>query len=363
MLKTEQQINETSQFLQTAVWLTPLNLNEEREKFLANPSFNPQIQYPELPMLMLENHLHQLLQTPNKKDPNTLEEWVLGRRKHELELTILMLLNRDNEDYGMNSCQLYQCTFDDQTLVQAKKDAASPLPFVSNENKTTAEIIEGITQYLREYGITDWLVELSEQTDFYFRVKANQKRILIGKRFNWDFTNFDCMLAHEIDGHVLRAVNSAKQSNPLLQKPLPFYIKTEEGLASFLGDYHSSTAEINRKHHAIKYLAGHLAQTASFKEVFEFFMASGFTEDLAFQRTFRLKRGLSDTGRAGCFGKEAMYYEGMIEVKKYIDNDGDIEKLYSAKIGLADLPYVEIPNEVLIPDRLQKYLNKINRID
>ena len=44
------------------------------------------------------------------------------------------------------------------------------------------------------------------------------------------------------------------KENPLFQKPLPFYIKTEEGLASFLGDYISTTADISRKHHALNIL-------------------------------------------------------------------------------------------------------------
>lgn len=163
------------------------------------------------------------------------------------------------------------------------------------------------------------------------------------------------MLAHEIDGHVLRGINSTKQQDLLLQKSLPFYIKTEEGLASFLGDYCSTSGEINRKHHALKYLAGQLAITSSFKMVFEFLVDNGFTPDLAFQRTFRLKRGLTDTGIPGCYGKEAVYYEGMVEVKRYLDEGGSVEKLYSAKIGLADLQFTEIPTGIIIPDRIKKY--------
>ncbi|OGV96833.1 hypothetical protein A2W24_03275 [Microgenomates group bacterium RBG_16_45_19] len=78
------------------------------------------------------------------------------------------------------------------------------------------------------------------------------------QEINWDFCDLDNTLAHEIDGHVVRAVNMSRQVKPLFQKPWPFYLKTEEGLASFLGDYLSpQTALISRKHHALKYLAGH----------------------------------------------------------------------------------------------------------
>jgi len=333
-----------------------LNLSEEREKFLAHPQQNPQITYPELPISALEQQLKKLLTFQVSGKPSDLTSWIFSRRKQELELTTLMLLNRGNEDFGMNSCHLFQCRFRNDAIQQAKIDAASPLPFESKENKSSQEIIDGISAYLKNYGVHDWTVQLSDQTDFYFRVKAPKKLILIGKLFNWDFTDFDCMLAHEIDGHVLRAINAAALKNPLLKKPLPFYIKTEEGLGSFLGDYCSTTSEINRKHHALKYLAGHLARTASFVEVFEFLVGHGFTVDLAFQRTFRLKRGFSDTGIHGCFGKEAMYYEGMFEVKHFLDNGGDVEKLYCAKVGLEDILYLEKPQNAIIPNRVVNYL-------
>jgi len=350
--------HETDALLKTTTWLTPLNLADERIKFLASPNHNPQIVYPEMPTDQLKNQLQKLEQVDNDWSSTDLTAWVSTRRKKEQEFTILMLINRGNSKFGESACELVNCTFNSETIASAKVDAASLLPFETKENKTSAEVISGITKYLQTYGVNDWSVELSEQTDFYFRVKAQQKRILIGSRFNWDFTDFDCMLAHEIDGHVLRGINSTKQQDLLLQKSLPFYIKTEEGLASFLGDYCSTSGEINRKHHALKYLAGQLAITSSFKMVFEFLVDNGFTPDLAFQRTFRLKRGLTDTGIPGCYGKEAVYYEGMVEVKRYLDEGGSVEKLYSAKIGLADLQFTEIPTGIIIPDRIKKYLKK-----
>jgi hypothetical protein len=359
MSQIQELLSEVDAILKTNYWLTPINLMEAREKFLKDPSHNPQIEYPEIPIKLLEEKLHTLLKSKEATAHTNLESWILYRKKQEQELTILQLLNRGNEDFGMNSCQLYQCTFDQTYIDQAKIDASSPLPFESKETKTSADIVTGITDYLHSYGITDWTVELSEQTDFYFRVKAAQKKLLIGKIFNWDFTDFDAMLAHEIDGHVIRGVNAEQQANPLLKKPLPFYIKTEEGLASFLGDYCSTAAEINLKHHALKYLAGDIARTGSFKDVYEYLLSGGFTPELAFQRTFRLKRGFSDTEIPGCFGKEALYYEGMLQVKQFLDQGGEVEKLYAAKVGLDDLKYIELPDRILYPERLHRYLTNL----
>jgi hypothetical protein len=42
----------------------------------------------------------------------------------------------------------------------------------------------------------------------------------------------------------------------------------------------------------------------------------------------------------------------MIDVKRYIDEGGSLEKLYAGKIGLDDIKYVPIPDQVVIPDRI-----------
>lgn len=350
-------IGRIEQSIHASEWLTPSNLSQEREKFLRDENVNPQFIYPEIDKKFLKENL-DFLESIDISKADTLNSWILKRKIEFLKLELSLFLHKDTDAFSEITCKLYQCSFSTKFLERAKKDASSSLPFTCTEHKTPPQIVEGIKEYLASYDIFDWNVDLSEATDFYFRVEAHKKQIYLGKKFNWDFCNFDGMLAHEIDGHVIRAINASKQSNVLLQKPLPFYIKTEEGLASFLGDYCSSTAQINRKHHALKYLAGHFAQTHSFKEVFHFLVEAGFTKDLAFQRAFRLKRGISDTSRPGVYAREAMYYEGMLEIKNYLDTNGSVEKLYSAKVGLQDLEYIETSKDVIIPKRMKEYLDR-----
>jgi hypothetical protein len=219
------------------------------------------------------------------------------------------------------------------------------------------DIVFELKKNLEAYGIRNWKVELTDLTDFYIRIEQARRLILVSKNFNWDFANFDNTLAHEIEGHVLRAVNMAKQKDPIFRQPLPFYIKTEEGLASFLGDYCSTTAEIARKHHAPKYIAGMIALKGTFIDVYRFFIKNGFTPELAFQRTFRLKRGFEDTSLYGVFAREAMYYEGMMEVKDYIDSQGDVKLLFSGKFGLDDLSLAPLLDKVIVPKRLYDYID------
>jgi hypothetical protein len=48
-----------------------------------------------------------------------------------------------------------------------------------------------------------------------------------------------------------------------------------------------------------------------------------------------------------------MYYQGMLEVKAYLDHGGSVAKLFAGKAGLDDLPSMPIPPHELIPDRIR----------
>jgi len=320
--------------------------------------YNPKFRYHDVPQVILKDYFNQLNRIKVIPEDEKFENRILRRKIRETLLRLQLILSRGKIGLSQVSLELYQCDFDNKTLDLAKKDASIKGKFETKENMTPPEIIKGIQEYLKNYGIKDWEVQLTDETDFYIRILSQKNMVFVSKRFNWDFCDFDNTLAHEIDGHVIRTVNARKQENLLFQKPLPFYIKTEEGLASFLGDYISTTADISRKHHALKYLAGHLSLTSSFRKVFDYLVDNGFTKDLAFQRTFRLKRGFEDTSVPGVFAKEAMYYEGMIEVKDFLDGGGNLKKLYAGKIGLTDLEYVPIPKGIIIPERLKDYLSK-----
>ncbi len=343
--------------LHTSYWFTPSNLIVEKTKFFNEENYNPKFLYPKLPINNLNKFLKKLKEIKINFKKST-EDVILKRKIEEIILKIKLILSRGTQEMTEISSRLYECNFDKNTINNAKNDSRLKVTFEKQEDLDSYETIKKMKEYLEEYNITNWDVKISDKVDFYFRILTQEKTILVGKNINWDFCDLDNSLAHEIDCHVIRTINAQKQKNPIFRKPLPFYIKTEEGLASYLGDYHSSTNEISRKHHALKYLAGKLALKNSFSEVYKFLVKNGFTKDLAFQRTFRLKRGFEDTSTHGCFAKEAMYYEGMMEVKKFFDKGGDVRKIFAGKIGLKDIEYTPIPKGEIIPKRLIDFLQK-----
>jgi hypothetical protein len=345
-----------SSLVNQSKWFTPLNYAPERDAFLSGEKKNPHFIYPDLPTQDLESFEKELKSSSGVAVDN-VEQILFERKKRELLLKIQLFLSLGNEDFTHTSMELYQLQFLPEFIEKAKTDIALNAHFAAQENMTAEDAKHAFITALNEHGLSDWSVEVVDTPDFKIRVKPDQKRMLINREIQWEFSDMDGTLAHELEGHVLRAVNAQKQKNPLFQKLLPFYIKTEEGVASFLADYCSTSNELNRKYHALKYIAGQESLSTDFRHIFELFLAHDFSPNVAFQRTFRLKRGLKDMEEPGLFAKEAMYYQGMLEVKGFIDEGGDIRKLYAGKVGLEDLEYVPIPENQVIPQRLLKYIS------
>ncbi len=348
-----QLISKVKNFLHTSQWFMPLNYDEQKELFLLNKISNPLFVYPEIPKQELQVLLDKLEHMAKVQSDNELEQYYLARVVEELKCKLNMSLYRGSEQYFTAVQALYPCTFEDIYLVMAEKDSQNEPTPINRDITNADDIVNIIYRYLLdEYQISDWTVEKSSRTDFAVKIQPRFKKIYIS--INFAEYHPEATIAHEIDGHLVRAINMHTQSG-YLGRQFPFYLKTEEGLASFLEDYCSENGPYSRKKHAAKYLAGRLAKTEGFRLVYEMLITYGLSKKLAFRRAFRLKRGISDTSKPGLFTKEAMYYEGMLEVKKYVDEGRDVNKLFAGKIGLQDIDKITEYKKPIIPKRLQRY--------
>jgi len=336
--------------------LAPTNFPEEKIKFFKDNKHNPQFHYPYVPLDKFKKFEEEIEHLTYPKVDN-IESKIYRRKIEETKLKLRLLLSIGTPPLLEISKRLYQIKFKRNTLREAKCDAALNVVSLPAKIIGRNEIVYAIKKYLAKYGITNWKIILTNRYDFSFQVLPKSKLIKIGKILNPDVNNLEYALAHEIDGHVMRALNAAKQKNKMHKMLFPFYIKTEEGLASFIGDYFSFGGEVRKKHHAISYLAAHFTKSHSFSETYKFLTDYGLTPDAAFQKTFRLKRGIKDTEAHGVFAREAIYYEGMLEVKNYLEDGGDIRKLYAGKVSLDMLNYIPIPKNQILPNRLLENLN------
>src|SRR3989304_4073845 len=354
--KDKKKLKKIRIYLKTHRYLTPLNFQQERRIFFKDNKYNPQIRYPVIAQTKLK-HLEEEIEKMPIPQARDFESYIYKRKLKETELKLRLLMAIGTSSVTSISTLLYQLKFDEKTLESAKKDASFKVNSRSNKPRKSFDITKAVTDYLENYQIKNWKIILGKRYDFSFQILPKSKLIKLGRNLTRVAANLEYSFAHEIDGHVVRAQNAQKQENKMYRNIFPFYIKTEEGLACYLGDYFSKNGEVERKNHALSFLAAYFAKTHTFSETYKYLTGQGMTSDLAFQKTFRLKRGLTNTEWPVVFAREAIYYEGMLEVKNYLDKGGDIRKLYAGKVGLDMLNFLPIPKNQILPNRLLASLN------
>ena len=100
------------------------------------------------------------------------------------------------------------------------------------------------------------------------------------------------LVAHEIETHVLRQQNGWNSNLSILSMPLGCknFLTCEEGLAVLNGKcrFPKTGSE------ALSILAFHLSKNLNFRETFEKLKSKGIKKDLAWRRTARIFRGITD---------------------------------------------------------------------
>lgn len=279
-------------FLQT---ITPINLLEEKEKFLANPTKDPQFLYKET----IVNEKLQTYGVPQKKylelAEAILEKTYFGRNEQDLYMTKGKLLTKE---------------------------------------ETEARILS----FLKMHKLED-RYSLVWSSSFVTRTTINSTTIKL--RLPAQFRQEDLlgMLYHEIGTHALRRINYEQQPWFKKKKRYGFsdYLQTEEGIATLhsLIPHSYKSAFIS----AIRYLAAHAATQSSFVETWN--ILSPYVQDPERRWTivFRQKRGLRDTSKPGGYTKDLVYFEGMVEVWNWLYSQNfALADLYYGKLALQDIP-------------------------
>ncbi len=306
--------------------LIPTNLNEEKEKFFLDNSYNPQFVYEK----EIDQEKLYAQGKPNKK--------YLELAKHILEKTY----------FGRNEKDLYMMEgkFVDQSYV----DRAAKT-FLQMHQLNKKYNVSWSSSYLTRASINRDTLKLRLPAEF-------RKEGLIG------------MLYHEIGTHALRNFNYQKQIWYKRKNKYGFsdYLKTEEGLATLHSNmphsYKSAFVSAGR------YFAVHKAQELSFAETWK--QIGKYIQDYEtrWSVTVREKRGLTDTSKPGGFTKDLVYFEGMVEVWKWLKNNNfDITDLYYGKVAKEDVEkakklnpnfYPKLPSFfTLSKDNYAKEINEI----
>jgi hypothetical protein len=290
-------------------WLdkvTPVNLLEEKAKFFADPTYNPQFVYKE----SLTGEKFNKFGVPKK-------EYL------ELALDILK-----KSYYGRNEQDIFM--------------TEGP---ILNQKEVTKKVLT----FLKMYNLQDRFT-ITWSSSFVSRTTIDANTIKLRLPVDFRQEGLVGMLYHEIGTHALRRINYEQQ--PWYKKKKKYglseYLPTEEGLAALhaLIPHTFKSAFVS----AIRYVAVDYAQQHSFAELWKLLGTYIQDPERRWMITFRQKRGMTDTSQPGGYTKDLVYFEGMIEVWQWLEaHDFDITSLYFGKLAFQDAERVQELNPTFEP--------------
>ncbi len=275
--------------------LTPTNYQQEKERFLIDPSFDPQFEY-----------------VREFTEDELLEKGLPSERYLELANKILKKASE---------------TFTPEEFEASRGE------ILSEEKVNTA-----IEDFLGVHKL-DNRFELRWSADFVSIASVTDDNVVKLRRpCSIHENDLLGLIYHEIGTHALRRINYQQQPWYKKKKRYGFapYLKTEEGLATMNSLMTKKQPFAYRA--SINYLATQMAQESSFLEVWNFVRSHISDKERAFAMTFRKKRGLKDTQRPGGSTKDLVYFEGVIDTVEFlIANDFPMKELYFGKMSWQDI--------------------------
>lgn len=286
--------------------LVPMNLQEEKQKFFSDPTYNPQFIF------------------ADQVDESALDRYGLPQRPClDLAQTILDTTYRDASESDL---------------------FASEGPKMSQQ-----EITQKITNFLNMHNL-EKRFKIVWSSSFISRTSVTTDTIKL--RLPPDFRKEGLlgMLYHEIGTHALRRINYEHQAWYKKKNKNGFkdHLRTEEGLAAL----HALIPHTNKSAfiQAIRYVAVEYAREHSFVEVWNFLKKYVDDAERRWVITFRQKRGMTDTSKPGGYTKDLVYFEGLVDTWRYLNiHDFDITTLYFGKLAYEDSDKAKSFNPHFIP--------------
>lgn len=286
--------------------ITPTNLKSEKERFFADPTYNPQFSY--------------IWQDP------TIKLFSISPLKKQLFENIS---SQDHFSITSTAKKFFETEFNHKLNLASSK-IISEYNHISNDHENVEQLVETFKKALQFFKL-EYQIKLLDHAGFNIRPQTTIKQIQINRHLSLQFFDVAGEVRHEMS-HIIRYENwkhnkIAKSSN---------YLKTEEGLAAYLQDYAKPICQGSLFQHAAEYQASRIGESGSFRDVYNFFIENGFNPELAWQRTARHKFGFVDTAKVGDIIKPAMYFAYQQDIKAlHIDQ---IYRLFVGKVSINDLP-------------------------
>ena len=274
--------------------LNPTNYQEEKTRFLADPTFNPRFTY------------------TRKFDHEELISHGFPQEKyfHLAE----KILEKTFEQYSPEDIVLKRGPLLDQEIV--------------------TRIVK---KFLELHNLVE-KIEILWSEDFVGRTAVAGNTIKFRYPCSIRAGDLEGLIFHEVGTHVLRTINYKQQPWYKKKKLFGFqpYLRTEEGLSVIHMIFPKSISLAYMP--AINYIATYKAQHGSFLEVWQFLKQYIPKDEVAFVSAFKKKRGITDTGQSGGFTRDVVYLEGFVDTINFlINNNFPLKELYFGKLAYQDI--------------------------
>ncbi len=293
-------------------YLKPINLPEQKKKWLKDNSYCPKFAYNQLPDFY-DSALKELENIPQfDSDIGRL----IKARAQELANQIALLQAIGTKEFIPIAEKVFRpLTPDEFTVAQnyarfEPSKQADSSPVFSSE-----QIAAAFQQVLAKYNIHNWRCYISQQNFSSIRVRKNhQIAIPAGKIVREQ--RLQRLVAHEVLTHILCQHNGEKQHWHIFSYGFPGYLTTQEGLA-VMNEIHCEPdqREAILKRTATSALLSHAAANTSGEELMKKLLEIYKPGD-AWRSFVRLKRGLIDTTQPGTVGRQNVYFLGINNIQQ-----------------------------------------------
>ncbi|MDH5258331.1 MAG: flavohemoglobin expression-modulating QEGLA motif protein, partial [Gammaproteobacteria bacterium] len=305
VFKVDKALNRLAKSIETLHYVNPINIQQEKRKFLSQQKYNPEFRYRQL-RLDPYDFREQLYKLPVSQihDPSirSLYRAVIDSYATKVEL----LANVGTPHFLYNSLRYYgepsQTDIDNARFILHAcelPDYQEPPHDISAEEAVV--IFEKAAKDLN----LDCRVVLSTRLVAKAMVDNSRKMLLINRSARLNQLELDALIQHELGVHMVTTMNAIAQPLQVFKLGLPGNTYTQEGLA-ILSEYLSGNINLQRlKQLSLRVLAVEMMINGmSFHSVYHYLREDyNVSVDEAFSLTTRVFRG-------GGFTKDYLYLSG-----------------------------------------------------
>ncbi|MEB3231764.1 MAG: flavohemoglobin expression-modulating QEGLA motif protein [Leptolyngbyaceae bacterium] len=329
--------------LETLLYVNPINLAQEKRRFFARGSrHNPDFRYRQLNLDPYEFR-EQLYRLPLERIQDAGVQQLYRRVVDAYATKIDLLANLGSEQFLYNSLRYYgeptQTDIDNARFILYAPAIASPTtqPPPTYDAKQVVAIFQ---QALEDYGFT-CKVELSNKIVARAMVNNLRRTILVNRNAQFDQTELNALIHHELGVHMVTTINAKHQPLKLPRLGLPGNTHTQEGLA-ILAEYLSGNLTLERlKLLALRVIAvasmlGHYNFSRTYMDLHQDY---GVDKEEAYNITVRVYRG-------GGFTKDFLYLQGLRDALQLYQDLGP-KRMTSLLIGKTSFGFLSLLDELV----------------